>query len=483
MPPVLEDKGIAGAGVHEFLTDHGIHGGIPHVKDGTTVERGNLDGGMQRRGGGTAYHDGNPEPRAFHGFRHVAHLVERGRYQTAEAYKVGFFADGRLHDFFGWNHHAEINDLPVVADQYDGHDVFADVMHIAFHRGNNNLSVLERRDLLRRSGVLHIGIEEFDGFLHGAGCLHHLRQEHLAFAEEFAHMVHAVHQRTGDDGQGRSVCRDGCRNVFLHVGGIAVREGFLQFFGQRKALTRVGSGLRLTGLCLVFVSGGIFDEPFGGILPAAENNILEQFTQLRLYAVILHLGRRIHDGHAHPLSDGMIQEDGVHGFAQVIVAAERETEVAQSAAHAGTRQVLADPGRCLDKVQPVTVVFLHSRGNGQDIGVKDDILGRELNFFCQQAVGTLRDFNLPVVARGLSLFVKTHHDHSGSHPADFTGVVQEFLLPFLERDTVDDAFALHALQSGGNDFPSRGINHDGNPGDGRIGHQQIQECRHLPHAV
>ena len=38
-----------------------------------------------------------------------------------------------------------------------------------------------------------------DGLLHHPGALHHLRQEHLAGAEEVADDVHAVHQRALDD--------------------------------------------------------------------------------------------------------------------------------------------------------------------------------------------------------------------------------------------------------------------------------------------
>jgi hypothetical protein len=37
-----------------------------------------------------------------------------------------------------------------------------------------------------------------DGLLHHAGGFHHLRQEHLARAEQVADDVHAVHQRAFD---------------------------------------------------------------------------------------------------------------------------------------------------------------------------------------------------------------------------------------------------------------------------------------------
>ena len=43
------------------------------------------------------------------------------------------------------------------------------------------------------------GMQVGDGLLHHPGALDHLRQEHLARAEEVADDVHAVHQRAFDD--------------------------------------------------------------------------------------------------------------------------------------------------------------------------------------------------------------------------------------------------------------------------------------------
>ena len=48
---------------------------------------------------------------------------------------------------------------------------------------------------------LHVGQEMGHGLLHHAGGLHHLRQEHLARAEQVADDAHAGHQRAFDDVQ------------------------------------------------------------------------------------------------------------------------------------------------------------------------------------------------------------------------------------------------------------------------------------------
>ena len=54
-----------------------------------------------------------------------------------------------------------------------------------------------------------------DRFLHDAGGLHHLRQKHLAAAEEIADDVHAVHQRAFDDVQRPLMLVAGFFHVFV----------------------------------------------------------------------------------------------------------------------------------------------------------------------------------------------------------------------------------------------------------------------------
>src|SRR5205823_4184214 len=54
---------------------------------------------------------------------------------------------------------------------------------------------------------------------------------------------------------------------------------------------------------------------------------------------------------------------------------------------------------------------------------------------------------------------------------------------FLQADRVDDAFALKAFQARFDDFPLRGVHHDGDFGDVRLGSDEIQESGHRRNAV
>jgi hypothetical protein len=57
----------------------------------------------------------------------------------------------------------------------------------------------------RRLLLLDVRHEVRDGLLHHARALHHLRQEHLAGAEQVADDVHAVHQRPSITSIGRAI--------------------------------------------------------------------------------------------------------------------------------------------------------------------------------------------------------------------------------------------------------------------------------------
>jgi hypothetical protein len=106
------------------------------------------------------------------------------------------------------HHDAEIDDLVIVALEHDADDVLADVVDVALDRRH-------QRSCRRSCGVRHCpplaSVGCFSAsmkrhqighrLLHHAGRLHHLRQEHLAGAEQVADDVHAGHQRAFDDMQ------------------------------------------------------------------------------------------------------------------------------------------------------------------------------------------------------------------------------------------------------------------------------------------
>ena len=104
-----------------------------------------------------------------------------------------------------------------------------------------------------------------------------------------------------------------------------------------------------------------------------------------------------------PARDGVIEERRVHRLAHLVVAAEAERDVGDAAAHLGVRQVLLDPARGLDEVHRVVVVLLDAGGDGENVGIEDDVFGRKADLVHQDAVGALADADLVRVGRGLAL--------------------------------------------------------------------------------
>ena len=92
----------------------------------------------------------------------------------------------------GINHHAEVLHVVTITLRHHTHNVLAYVMHIAFD-SSHEYGVVGRR-LFTLIQIFHIRLQHRHRFLHHASRLHHLWQEHLALAKEFAHLFHCWHQ-------------------------------------------------------------------------------------------------------------------------------------------------------------------------------------------------------------------------------------------------------------------------------------------------
>ena len=153
-----------------------------------------------------------------------------------------------------------------------------------------------------------------------------------------------------------------------------------------------------SGLVLLFDGLGEFDQALGGVGPAVEQDVLDQFEQVlgNLLVNAEHPG--VDDAHVQPGLDGVIEKGGVHRLAHGVVAAKGKGNVADAAADLGPRQVLFDPARGLDEIDRVIVVLLHAGGDGQDVRVKNDVLRRKADLLGQNFVGAARKF--PCAAPG-----------------------------------------------------------------------------------
>ena len=140
------------------------------------------------------------------------------------------------------HHHAEVDDLVVVALEDDADDVLADVVDVALDGGHDDAARGPRR-----AGLL-LGLDERhemgDRLLHDPGALDDLGQEHLAGAEQVADDVHAVHQRPLDDLDRAGGGQAGLLGVLDDEGVDALDErvGQALLDGQLAPGERVGAG-------------------------------------------------------------------------------------------------------------------------------------------------------------------------------------------------------------------------------------------------
>ena len=261
---------------------------------------------MRAAGGRTANQQRQLEPLPLHLPRHVHHLVERRRNQPAQTDDVCPYFARALQNPLRENHHAQVDNLVVVAGQHHAHDVFADVVHVALHRREHNLALrahhLARRDHLRLLR-LHEWRQVRDSLLHHARRLDHLRQKHFARAEQVAHHPHARHQRSFNHAQRPSQLFSRLFRVGFDVGVDSLHHRVAQalFYGAAaplfglflRLLARVAGALRLQRLAK-------HHQPLGRIGPPVQQHIFHQFLQLRIDLLIHFQHAGIHDAHVEP---------------------------------------------------------------------------------------------------------------------------------------------------------------------------------------
>src|SRR5262249_58441786 len=111
-----------------------------------------------------------------------------------------------VQDLPGRHHHAEVDDLVVVAGEHDADDVLADVVHVTLDRGEHDLALrppptspspstlpaIAQRLLLLG---LHERLEVGHRALHHPAARDYLRQEHPAPPAQHAHHPHPVPPR------------------------------------------------------------------------------------------------------------------------------------------------------------------------------------------------------------------------------------------------------------------------------------------------
>src|SRR3546814_4330562 len=82
----------------------------------------------------------------------------------------------------------------------------------------------------------------------------------------------------------------------------------------------------------------------------------------------------------------------MHGAAHRLVAAERETEVGEPARNMDVRTACAYLLDGLDEIERITAMLIDAGGDGEDIGIEDDVLGRKA-VGDEQLVGSLANLD------------------------------------------------------------------------------------------
>ena len=211
------------------------------------IARGDFYGRMLGAGRGAADQERNVHAQPLHFTGDVNHLFEAGGNQPAEPDHIGLVFAGRLQDLLAGDHHAQVDDLVIVAAQHDADDVLADVVHVALDGGQDDRAA-GRRFAVGRAAAggqffrLHEGHEVGDGLLHHACTFHDLREEHLAVAKEIADDLDSGHERPLDDVEAGSILPPALLDVRIDIVDDAVDEGVLSR-SSTAACRQAGSAL------------------------------------------------------------------------------------------------------------------------------------------------------------------------------------------------------------------------------------------------
>eukprot|EP00053_Salpingoeca_punica_P018065 m.175524 g.175524 ORF g.175524 m.175524 type:complete len:1311 (+) comp17350_c0_seq2:4566-8498(+) len=479
-------KVVAGTLVEQGGHGHDRLGRVQNVHDRVAVALRDLHGGVDLGRGGAADEQRDLHAGALHFLGDIDHLVERGSDEARETDDVGLVLDGGLEDLRAGCHDTEVDDLVVVAAEHNSDNVLANVVHVALDRGNDNNAVVA--GLLRGAGrkvgvgqltlLLHERDEVSDGLLHHAGALDDLRQKHLARAKEVADNAHGVHERALNHVERARVQRrlETCLlRVLFDVLVDALHEGVLEALLHRQ----IAPGLvLLLGLDRGGVRAGVLQQLLCAVGVAVPQQVLAELHEFSGDVAVDGQHAGVDNAHVHAGLDGVEEEDGMHGLADLVHATEREAEVGDAAADAGARTSLLDDGDALDKVLAVGAVLLHARGDGEDVRVEDDVVRVEVDLLHQNLVAAFTDAHAVFFGGGLSLLVKRHDDDGSAVAADDAGLVDELGLALLQADAVDDALALHAAETGFDNLKVGRVDAERHLGDVRLRGDQVAELDH-----
>ena len=187
-----------------------------------------------------------------------------------------------------------------------------------------------------------------------------------------------------------------------------------------------------TLLFLLLDALGEFKKSLGGIFPAVQKNVFHIGHQFLVH-LLVHLEQRwIHNTHVHAVLDPVIQKRCMHGLANGIVTPKTEGDIGNPSTHPGVRKMLLDPLGGPKEIDGIASVFLHARAHRKYVRVEDDVLWGHSHFLGEDGIGTFADLDPPLVAVGLTVFVKCHDDDRCSVVADLGRLFDKSFFSFLQ---------------------------------------------------
>ena len=195
--------------------------------------------------------------------------------------------------------------------------------------------------------------------------------------------------------------------ILYHIFAYTLYKRGFQAFLYTAVTPNLGRGLLCSRTVLLeLCCNG--NKTFSSIGTAVEHHILHDLAEFKRDIFVLHCSLRIHYSHIHSGRNGVIQEHRVQCLAHIVVTAEREREVAHSAAYVRTRQVLLYPCTGTDEVDTVCGMLLNTRSNGKDIGVEYYIIRGKAHLLCQQFIGSAAHLDLALEGGCLPVLIKRH---------------------------------------------------------------------------
>src|ERR1700746_518038 len=146
-------------------------------------------------------------------------------------------------------------------------------------------------------------------------------------------------------------------------------------------------------------------------------------------------------------------------LAHGVISAERERNIAYTAAHPAMGQMLFDPSRRFDKRDRVFRMLFNAGADRQNVRIENDILRRKSDFFRKDPISAGTDLDFASDRVRLAGLVKCHYHHRGAIPADSLGLAPKLLFSFFEADRVYYPFSLDRLEPSFENTPFGTINH------------------------